>query len=259
MQIDLRKNMALKYSKIIVGGCSVTDKNYPKTARPNSLDFKMWPEIIGDKLNCEVINTAKCGYGNQAIFHETLTAIMNNNNIDHVIVMWSDWTRQDFLISTELNLKDDYRYKTFNPNVEYDDAGLHGDADHGASKTWYEKTFKQKYPNTKQLIDTNINYIYSLQTICEKLNIKYTALSSISTIMGPGFYFMDKQLLDHPFLEKIENFMGWPLFESIGGYTVKDLCKSKFGKAYRVSSIDAHPNEESHKFIADKIMEYINE
>ena len=245
MQIDLKKNMALKYSKIIVGGCSFTDKNYPKTARPNSLDFKMWPEIIGDKLNCEVINTAKCGYGNQAIFHETLTAIMNNNNIDHVIVMWSDWTRQDFLISTELNLKDDYRYTTFNPNYQL---GLYTE-----DKTWYEKTFKQKYPNTKQLIDTNINYIYSLQTICEKLNIKYTAL------VGPGVYFMDKQLIDHPFLEKIENFMGWPLFESIGGYTVKDLCKSKFGKAYRVSSIDAHPNEESHKFIADKIMEYINE
>ena len=229
--------------KIIVGGCSFTDKNYPKTARPNSLDFKMWPEIMGDKLNCEVINTAKCGFGNQAIFHETLTAIMNNDNVDHVIVMWSDWTRQDFLTSTELNLKDDYRYTTFNPNYQ--------------DKTWYEKTFKQKYPNTKQLIDTNINYIYSLQTICEKLNIKYTALA------GPSIDFMDKQpidqLIDHPFLEKIENFMGWPLFESIGGYTVKDLCKSKFGKAYRVSSIDAHPNEESHKFIADKIMEYINE
>lgn len=240
--------MVLKYSKIIVGGCSFTDKNYPKTARPNSLDFKMWPEIIGDKLNCEVINTAKCGYGNQAIFHETLTAIMNNNNIDHVIVMWSDWIRQDFLTSTELNLKDDYRYVTFNPNAA---AAL------AADKTWYEKTFNQKYPNTKQLIDTNINYIYSLQTICEKLNIKYTAIA------GPGIAVaIDKQLrqlIDHPFLEKIENFMGWPLFESIGGYTVNDLCKSKFGRAYRVSSIDGHPNEESHKFIADKIMEYINE
>ena len=98
MQIDLRKNMALKYSKIIVGGCSVTDKNYPKTARPNSLDFKMWPEIIGDKLNCEVINTAKCGFGNQAIFHETLKAVWENiDDIEHVYVMWSEWARQDFL------------------------------------------------------------------------------------------------------------------------------------------------------------------
>ena len=98
MQIDLRKNMALKYSKIIVGGCSFTDKNYPKTARPNSLNFKMWPEIMGDKLNCEVINTAKCGYGNQAIFHETLKAVWENiDNIEHVYVMWSEWARQDFL------------------------------------------------------------------------------------------------------------------------------------------------------------------
>ena len=253
MQIDLRKNMALKYSKIIVGGCSFTDKNYPKTARPKSLNFKMWPEIMGDKLNCEVINTAKCGFGNQAIFHETLTAIMNNDNVDHVIVMWSDWTRQDFLTSTELNLKDDYRYTTFNPNAEYDDDGNFNP--NAADKTWYEKTFKQKYPTVEQIIDTNINYMYSLQTICEKLNIKYTALGN--TVLNLNI--TGKELIDHPFLEKIKNFMGWPLFESIGGYTVKDLCKSKFGKAYQVSSIDAHPNEESHKFIADKIMEYINE
>ena len=51
--------------KIIVGGCSFTDKNYPKSAKPKPLDFKMWPTLIGEMYGLEVINTAKCGFGNQ--------------------------------------------------------------------------------------------------------------------------------------------------------------------------------------------------
>ena len=70
-------------NKIIVGGCSWTEKDYPKSARPKPLDFKMWGELIGEKLNCEVINVAKGGYGNKAIYHQTLKAIMNNK-VDHV-------------------------------------------------------------------------------------------------------------------------------------------------------------------------------
>ena len=41
----------------------------------------MWPEVIGEKLNCKVINTGKCGFGNHAIYHTTLNAIMNNKQI----------------------------------------------------------------------------------------------------------------------------------------------------------------------------------
>ena len=66
-----------KYSdKIIVGGCSFKDKNYPSRAKPKPLNFKMWPEVIGELYDCEVINTAKCGFGNMAIYHETLDAII---------------------------------------------------------------------------------------------------------------------------------------------------------------------------------------
>ena len=101
MQVDLKKNIMSKYSdKIIVGGCSFTDKNYPSRAKPKPLNFKMWPEVIGELYDCEVINTAKCGFGNMAIYHETLDAIIKNkDNIKHVYVMWSEWARQDFLLN----------------------------------------------------------------------------------------------------------------------------------------------------------------
>ena len=91
----------MQMSKIIVGGDSFSDKNQPQYSIPEPLDFKMWPEIVGEKLNCEVINTARSGYGNDAIYHQTLKAIMNNKDVDHVFVMWSEWTRQDFLLDND--------------------------------------------------------------------------------------------------------------------------------------------------------------
>jgi len=86
MQKVLKRNIMSKYSdKIIVGGCSFTDKNYPSRAKPKPLHFKMWPEVIGELYDCEVINTARCGFGNMAIYHETLDAIIKNkDNIKHV-------------------------------------------------------------------------------------------------------------------------------------------------------------------------------
>ena len=57
-----------KSSKIIVGGCSFTDKFYPYTTKPLPHTFKMWPELLSDKTNIEVINTAKCGIGMKEYF-----------------------------------------------------------------------------------------------------------------------------------------------------------------------------------------------
>ncbi len=246
--------------KIIVGGCSFTDKNYPKFAKPKPLDFKMWPEHIGSMLNKEVINTARCGYGNQAIYHQTLKAIMNNR-VDHVFVMWTCWIRQDFLINDadkrdyitlDLGLKhkvNDLREYRFNHDEWYDNS---------FNKNWLvvdynDKDIVLKQPTIKQIIDTNMNYIYSMQTICEKLNIGYTACQSLKPKIDPFV------LIEHPYIEKIKNFMGWPMLEKIGGWSFDKSLKEKYGHDYiGVSSCDGHPNEKAHKIIAHKIMEYMN-
>ena len=52
-------------------------------------------ELLSDKTNIEVINTAKCGIGNERIFHGVIREIFNNENIERVIVAWTEWTRQD--------------------------------------------------------------------------------------------------------------------------------------------------------------------
>ena len=106
---------------IIVGGCSFTDKNMPKNARPKPLDFKMWPEYIAEWSKCKVINTAVQGYGNQAIYHNTLKEILNNlGNIKHVYIMWSEWARQEFLLGYKPKDNNDWPV-TVIPRLENDE------------------------------------------------------------------------------------------------------------------------------------------
>ena len=85
--------------KIIIGGCSFTDKDMPKKVVPNPMDFKMWPEILGEITNYEIINTARCGAGNKKIFSDVTNEIVKHEpkDIAYVIVAWSEWTRQDIL------------------------------------------------------------------------------------------------------------------------------------------------------------------
>lgn len=235
--------------KIIVGGCSFADSAQPKYAKPKPLDYKMWPEVIGEMKNCEVINTATSGFGNQAIYHETLKAIWNNiDNIEHVYVMWSEWARQDFL--TEAG------YKSVVPRLENDE--------YNKTQAFYQRTWSRPFPNIQQLIDTNMNYIYSMQSICKNLNIKYTAVQA----MKPIPQFVDGETLDtpfvyklikHPLIENIENFMGWPMLDHLGGYNIVDLLNLSMGSSWRISIEDAHPNEKAHRLIASKIQEYSTE
>ena len=249
-------------NKIITGGCSFTDKYMPNNIRPKPLDFKMWPEVIGEKLDCEVINVGKCGFGNQAIYHTTLNAIMNNK-VDHVFVMWSAWTRQDFLIDS---LASSARVSG---DVGGDYISIHpfsSKIKEGAAMKWYGESFGKNFPhkhmggmgfsasmpNIKQLIYTNINYMYSMQVICEKLNIRYTACQAMDTDILPSL------LIKHPNLEHMKNFYGWPVDKKLGGFTMVDLLREKYDKSFKVSEFDSHPNEIGHKFIGNKMMEYAN-
>ena len=236
-------------SKIIVGGCSFADKNMPRHAKPVPLDFKMWPNYIEEWSKCEVINVALSGYGNQAIYHTTLKEIWKNlGNIKHVYVMWSEWARQDFMLGEEI--KKDGFFQTVIPRLENDE--------YNKTQAFYQRTWSRPFPNMQQLIDSNMNYIYSMPAICKQLGIKYTACQA----MKPIPQFVDGELPDslfafklikHPLIENIENFMWWPMVDSLGGSNVVDMLNLALGSSWRISLEDAHPNEKGQKFIAEKI------
>jgi|TARA_R110001592_G_scaffold99986_3_gene284269 hypothetical protein len=241
------KNIHLA-KKIIVGGDSFSDKNQPQTAMPEPLDFKMWPEIVGEKLHCEVLNTARCGYGNHAIYHQTLKAIMNNKDVDHVFVMWSEWPRQDFLLN-------DSNHREYVSIDSWDHAKIYQNVDNEVIDKWYDDSFNKNFPiqndpkftapipSMEQLTNTNINYIYALKVICEKLNIPYTSCQGTETCIVPS-----SLITQHP--------LGSQVFKE---FTMVDLLKKEYGTKlsdFAISDKDAHPNERSQKFMANKMIEF---
>ena len=78
--------------KLIVSGCSYTDKAY---------NFPVWPTLLGEKLNMESINLARSGQGNEFIYGTLLDYIIGTKNIGLVIAMWSEFQRIDFQLGVE--------------------------------------------------------------------------------------------------------------------------------------------------------------
>ena len=159
--------------------------------------------------------------------------------------MWSEWARQDFLTKSG--------YKSVVPRLEFDE--------YNKTQAFYQRTWSRPFPSMQQLIDTNMNYIYSMQTICEKLNIGYTGVQAMTPIpqFVEGTYNVIPfafNLVKHPLLEKIENFMGWPMLDSLAGFNIVELCNLAMGSSWRISLEDAHPNEKAQRLIASKIYEY---
>ena len=201
--------------KLIFDGCSFTDKNY--------YDFRIWPDIIGDKIGCEVVNNAKSGSGNQMIAHRVIKSVLEHyNNIKHVYIMWSDWDR-DYIVNN----------------------------------TWQNTTTKQN-----DIIDLNMNTIYTTQLFLDKHKIKWTMASIFEPIMFDNKEFNEleyyKYFVEHPLYDYIDDnrFWGWPIGKHMGGNNIKSFLKDKMGDSYRRSKDDTHPNQKAHELIATVLNDY---
>lgn len=196
--------------KIVVGGCSFTSNDFPSTV---NLQFKMWPEIIAEKRNVEVINTATCGNGNFTIHRDVLNAVIENlSEVSYVYVMWSNFTRE----------------------------------------TIHNNTVGAR-PIPKNSIDMNLGLMYSLQSSLQALGVDYTFCQYSHPTDGKEEYakYLMKSPFFDAIREK--NFYGWPMSPTIGGFTIKDMLQNEMGRRYRISEADGHPNETAHELIAKRL------
>jgi|TARA_E500000318_G_scaffold54004_1_gene50315 hypothetical protein len=244
---------------IIVGGCSFTDKNMPKSAIPNPMDFKMWPELLSEKLNTDVINTAKCGSGNERIYHSVMNEIFKHDEkkIDRVIISWTEWTRQDFMVGNT--------WKSIVPKIkdmkdEHTKARLY---DYAKLNQWYNECFNNDYPNIENVIRKNLHFFYSMYAVCKQKNIElrmFQMLNCINNYYNNEFelealkFKSISEMLDNNITLELNGkiFYGWPGIKRIGGYTLMDVLKRK-NQFMPINHIDAHPNEKSQKYIMELI------
>lgn len=206
-------------SKIIVGGCSFTDKSVPRlSAKQNDPvrfrlyeekgfigDWPMWPDIVGEHFDCEVINNASCGNGNERIFLETVKNLMDCNpkEIKFVIVGWSEFQRTTYLTKN----------------------GWVNDVPDTINNRWARYA-----PNIRELCVQQTSYMYALQQVCKSLGVtlyqfqmlrpfafKYTGEPN-----HPNYRTVASFFARFP-KENVENFFNWPPIDILGNDVMHDI------------------------------------
>ena len=230
---------------LLTGGCSYTDKDWCSDFHdigPNAWPF--WPEILGKKLDMEVINLAHSGAGNEYIYYSLLDKIATIDNIGLVIPAWSVCQRRDWKI----------KGKWFN-NTQVCNTGklAVGFFGYGSNDMF-------------GFLDKSIGYYYSLQEICKSKKIPIKQVHMLHIFHGwwynPVTQKQDAVEMDNSrFLQHInnniycdkidKNFIGWPGDPGIGGFSIKSDVLG-YGK-YEVSEKDTHPTAKGQEKIAEFI------
>ncbi len=263
-------------NKIIIGGCSFTDYAMPSRAKPNPMDFKMWPAYIE---GYEIINTAKCGSGNRKILSSIMQEVLKHEpkDIKYVIVAWSEWTRQDILADNSHFT--DLPWRTIIPKADDERDKLVKEICH--NETFIDNLYKSiqaKFPKDIDIMNDNLQMMYQFQCFCNELNINFLQMQMLpcynkfreednhpDDLIGGEIEFKKRKkreynLMTNPISLLLDDskFIGFPIFKGLGGYTILDLLKKKYGESYRINGIDAHPNEESQRFIAEVVLKNVD-
>ena len=83
--------------KLIAIGCSFTEHYLNNPMSPDfDHNFPRWPQHLADKLDMECVNLGAAGQGNEYILSKLIDTVLSEKNIGLVVLMWSEWIRQDF-------------------------------------------------------------------------------------------------------------------------------------------------------------------
>jgi len=254
-----------KRKKLIIGGCSYTDNYAEKQKMP---EFPIWGEVLADKLDMDLINLASCGYSNKAIYHTLTESMLTNKNVGLVVSMWSEWQRFGAYVDVSTKMLNRHPWRCFLPERTVKDAEWHDQF--YTNGTINPKKQGLKYDISKAIIAKGLDsikagtvetlgYMYAFQNACEQEGVDYLQIQGCQPLMsksepmnGMQYRELCNHIIESPYIERMSSaFMGWPIDERIGGYSIDNKLKDE----HRFSPEDTHPNEEGHLLMAERIFE----
>lgn len=271
---------------LIAAGDSWTDPYFKSDFHPTfDCSYPKWPEILAERLNLTVINTARCGAGNIGIYGQAIDEIIKHEpeTIGLVLVGWSKAERSDW-----------ERIKKVNSKGRQCRIG----EDHARIGFIWENRTVDLEGNFHSHIRRSHRMYYSLQCFCNYLKIPFYQFQMIKPFTNHVFapdrfnkaytqrpsydYNHDEEWNSPEWTNKLfedaqkytfeelletwsttsvfkkidpERFLNWPVIYNIGGIGALDQIMEEYEKAQkhtmRVSEIDRHPNEKGHVWIAD--------
>ena len=259
--------MSKSSKHIYASGCSYTEKDWYASGNGKGIGgWTMWPEHLGNHLGLPVINTGKSGFGNDYILAVSMRHILENyQNIELVAIAWSQASR--YMVYDEYH---------FNPSV-----WLNGDPNDWYTKDknlgyrFYENpyshsqfllNFINKEHNFYTLSSRFVRHVYTLQLLCETLNLKYIFAGAMRPLQLPEWskslenFDVERELKA---FTKVDNFydinqtntIGWPFQPHIGGAALTDHPEFfPYGKNRAMP--DTHPDANGQKIIAQQFIDH---
>ncbi len=264
--------------KLIVSGCSFTDKNFESLHPDYDCSFPKWPEILADNLGMDCINRGACGAGNHYIYSTLLDEIIRTpkEEIGLVIPAWSQVQREDYQVYMKYIFPRSHN-DSFYKNMTWLNNRLHRE---GNIFYWmidqlrryssfqfmcqaYDISYKQF-----QMLTPFEGYLHGLRKTDQEVkdNIgnpdfseRYEYKETIETTKKP-FYQEDRRhilklISEYEKYIDTDNFIGWAPTPKLGGFAIEqkvlmnknlqtqqDLC---------ISEYDFHPNKRGHELIAE--------
>lgn len=228
---------------LLAAGCSYTDKSYYSWDKSLSDEQKggwdFWPELVGKKLNLDVINVGKRGRGNIYVLEELIKALVKyGSRVKTLMVLWSDIDR------------------IYLPRWDYD-ISIDAVQRLGKSHTIVDD---EVWDFTQLIVDffnkTENNVLVDNHLANMKFLFDYCKSNSIEIIMAQGIGNIDTDfLLSSNFFQQVENIkkhiIGWPFTNDLNGYIMSNIIPEDC----RISAKDKHPNADGQKLIAHKFLQ----
>lgn len=250
---------------IIVAGCSWSDAKWRcKSDETYDTKFPKWFDQLN--TNKEVKSIGLSGSGNVYMFESLVHEIIANPKITHVVWGLSDWLRFN-IFGTRINPQLSFAYKA------QQDPGYRG------AKLWKDQVMYARHQDSickmsnwiepdmiEHCIRSNLSAIHALAEMCNNRNIKLSIFQMLrpATVNARFDFKFNNHLYTHDLFASLEekeelDVIGWPWINDIGGTNVdRWVFKNEpYFKAWRVSDVDAHPNERGHEAIAGWVNENI--
>jgi len=229
--------------KLIAIGCSYTKMSRKKSLA--AIGNRHWPEYLAEKLDMNCVNLGAAGQGNEYILSKLIDTVLSEKNIGLVVLMWSEWIRQDFQDPAN-------GWYFFHPHKD--------------------KSRKERYPidlkSRNSILQYNDPYNLTMKSLRYFLmsqmllkDIPYLMIQGTSPLQNmnekTAFKLVIAAMVESKIFNEInpDQFIGWPILKQIGGYTVGDILNKidPEQKELRISKDDTHPNAEGHKIMAQEI------
>ena len=267
MRWSFQNYIMLKSSrkKLIAIGCSFTEHYLNNPMSPDfDHNFPRWPQHLADKLDMECVNLGQCGVGNKYILSKIVDTVLTEKNIGLVVLMWSEWMRQDFQDPANA-------WYSFHPHRDNSETEKYPiDSKSRNSILQYNNTYDVTMKSLRhfliaQMLLKDIPYLMIQGTsplarrfFLSRQNERLFGLVQDRRInRRDTFRLAMKAMIDSKIFDEIDEkkFIGWPILEQIGGYTINDMLDKidPERNQLRVSAEDTHPNAEGHKIMAQEI------